>query len=146
MTQPTPTAQEQLDFLHELLQATSRADINSELLWHSDGERIQVWANVSDVFAWGGSDAEEITPANLPVLVQAIADLKAIHSFDQVYAPELFAARVRGTRPQGAAYPKERAATQALFDTCGPEREPGFGNPRRPPVPEDQTTNSNENS
>lgn len=145
-TGPEPTAEEQLGFLHELLQATSGADINSELLWHSDGKRIQVWANVSDVFAWGGADAEEITRENLPVLLQAIADLRAIKPFDQIYAPELFAARVRGIRPQGAAYPKERAATQALFDACGPVREPGFGNPRRPPIPEDQTINSHENN
>lgn len=136
MTTPS-TAQEQLDFLHELLRATQAADITGDLLWHSDGQRIQVWANVSDVFAWGSADAEEITPGNLPVLKQAIADLRAIHRFDEVYAPELFAARVRGQRPQGAAYPKERAATQALFDACGPARERGFGNPRRVPVPED---------
>lgn len=135
---PELTAEEQLAFLHELLQTTQTADINSELLWHTDGRRIQVWANVSDVFAWGGSDAEEITPENLPILMQAVADLTSIHRFDAIYAPELFAARLRGMRPQGAAYPKERAATQALFDACGPERDPGLGNPRRVPVPEDQ--------
>lgn len=134
---PESTAQEQLDFLHELLRATQAADITGELLWHTDGARIHVSANVSDVFAWGGADCEEITPENLAVFQQAIADLGAIHRFDEVYAPELFAARLRGMRPQGAAYPKERTATQALFDACGPARERGFGNPRRPPIPED---------
>jgi hypothetical protein len=51
-----------------------------------------------------------------------------------MHLAELYAARIRKMRPQGAAYP-ERAATQALFDACGPERAIGFGNPRRPPDP-----------
>lgn len=129
--------QQQLQFLHDLISSTQAADITSELLWYTRDGRINVAANVSDVFAWGGSDCEDITPENLPVFQQAIADLRAIHPFDQLYAPELFAARLRGMRPQGAAYPKERTATQALFNACGPARETGFGNPRRPPTPED---------
>jgi hypothetical protein len=103
----------------------------------SDGQQIHAAVNVSDVFAWGCADAEDVTPETLPLLEQACLDLRAIGRSEVVYTADLYAARVRGMRPQGAAYPKERAATQALFDACGPEREIGLGNPRKPPVPED---------
>lgn len=52
-------------------------------------------------------------------------------SFQGVFC-DLFAARVRGMRPQGAAYTFYPPETWPLFDACGPEREIGFGNPYRP--------------
>jgi hypothetical protein len=45
---------------------------------------------------------------------------------------ELFAARVRGVRPQGASYSLYPRATWPLFDACGPKRETGLGNPYEP--------------
>lgn len=33
------------------------------------------WLNCSDTFAWGGSDAEELTAENFPVLEGVISDL-----------------------------------------------------------------------
>lgn len=132
---PDLTDAEQLRFIHDVLKLARAGDFSGELLWYSDGERITISVDVSDVFAWGGADCEDVTPERLPVLAQAMADLKAIHPHDDMYTVDLYAARIRGERPQGAAYPKERAATQALFDACGPEREVGLGNPRRPPVP-----------
>lgn len=42
---------------------------------------------------------------------------------------ELFAARVRGMRPQGACYKGYPKDLWPLFDACGPERETGMGNP-----------------
>lgn len=125
----------QLGFIHAVLDLAQRADFRGELIWHSDGATLTVSVDVSDVFAWGGSDAEDLTPERLPLLAQAVADLRAIHPSDDMYAVDLYAARLRGMRPQGAAYPKERAATQALFDACGPERPTGLGNPRKPPAP-----------
>lgn len=49
------------------------------------------------------------------------------------FAPvgDLFAARVRSMRPQGAAYKvRYDKSIWPLFDACGPEREIGMGNPR----------------
>lgn len=126
-----------LSFIHAVLDLAQRADFRGELIWRSDGAALIVCVDVSDVFAWGGADAEDLTPERLPLLAQAVADLRAIHPNDDMYAVDLFAARLRGMRPQGAAYPKERAATQALFDACGPERPTGLGNPRKPPVPKE---------
>lgn len=127
----------QLDFTRRVLAVFAKADIHGDLFWRVEGSQIYFAANVSDVFAWGGADAEDITPERLPLLEQAYADLKAVGS--EEYMPDLYAARIRGMRPQGAAYPKTRRA-QALFDACGPEREIGLGNPKRPPTPTDQPT------
>lgn len=49
------------------------------------------------------------------------------------FAPvgDLFAARVRGMRPQGAAYKvRYDKSIWHLFNECGPERETGPGNPK----------------
>lgn len=126
---------EQLAFIHAVLRLALAGDFRSELLWRSDGQQITVSVDVSDVFAWGGGDAEDLTPERLPILAEAMADLRAVHPHDDMYTVDLYAARIRGMRPQGAAYPKERAATQALFDACGPGRATGLGNPRPVPTP-----------
>jgi hypothetical protein len=126
----------QLAFIHAVLALSAKADLGEQLLWHSDGQHIHIAVNVSDVFDWGCADAEDLTPERLPLLEQAYTDLAAIHRHDAVmYTVDLYAARIRQMRPQGAAYPKERAATQALFDACGPARATGLGNPRKVPTP-----------
>lgn len=125
-------------FLRDVLEIFYRADAREYLLWSFDtsGGRLRLWANCSDTFEWGGADSEEITPQMLSVLGVAYADLKQIDRGG--WLAELYAARVRGMRPQGAAYPKptEKNAAQvaALFDACGPEREVGLGNPKPRPV------------
>lgn len=122
---------DQLQFLRAAVDLIRRADLfGEEILLCLDGQRISVAVNVSDVFAWGGADAEDITPEQLPVLEQAWLDCKSVDADE--WTVELYAAWVRGMRPQGAAYPKE-AAIAALFDACGPERPIGLGNPRKPP-------------
>ncbi|KAF5998695.1 hypothetical protein [Streptomyces sp. WAC00263] len=99
-------------------------------------------ANVSDVFAWGGADAEPITPDTLPALEQAYTDLKTIDA--DLYLPELYAARQGGEPPQGAAYPDDKTKNwrqvSALFDACGPERALGLGNPKAAPAHKDPTS------
>ena len=45
---------------------------------------------------------------------------------------ELFCARIRKMRPQGACYAYYDKKDWHLFDACGPERECGFGNPMTP--------------
>jgi hypothetical protein len=125
------------NFLRDVLEIFYRADAREYLLWSFEGSggRLRLWANCSDVFAWGGADSEEITPTMLPLLGVAFADLKAIDRTH--WLAELYAARVRGMRPQGAAYPrsdeKHAAQVAALFDACGPEREVGLGNPKPRP-------------
>lgn len=75
--------------------------------WNEEHEELNVFATCSDVFDWGTADVELITEENLPVLKQAVADVREITGSDysnQSDAFLLFCARVRGCRPQGAFY------------------------------------------
>lgn len=114
----------------------SHADAYGDLFWRVDDGEAKLYANVSDVFFWGGSDVEEITRETLPVLEQAYADLKEIES--EEFTAELYAARVRKMRPQGAAYPSDAYTgwrkVSALYDLCGPERPRDMGNPKLAPA------------
>lgn len=116
--------------------SVSHADSCGDLFWRVDGFELKLYANVSDVFAWGGSDCEEITRETLPELERAYADLKAVGG--ESFTAELYAARIRQMRPQGAAYPGEAdeagPAVAALLNACGPERAIDAGNPQKPPV------------
>jgi hypothetical protein len=128
-------ANDHLDFLRAAVDLIRRADLPSEqILLSLDGPRISIAVNVSDVFAWGCADAEDITPERLPILERAWRDCEAADGGEWI--AELYAARVRGMRPQGASYPSS-AAVAALFDACGPERPTGLGNPRKPPAPKE---------
>lgn len=118
------------DFLVEVLTIFAKADSHDTLIWWPKPNGLELWARVSDVFAWGGSDAEAITPERLPVLRQALAD--ATEAGSGGWIAELYAARIRGMRPQGAAYPTT-AAMQTLLNACGPARPLGLGNPK--PIP-----------
>lgn len=109
--------------------------------WRTDGEYAPVTflVNCNDEFWWASADCERLTPENLPILERAIADCKAaVPRLGKIWASTLFVARVRGMRPQGAAYPSERALWP-LFDACGPEREVDFGNPKSAPKQTDGT-------
>lgn len=114
----------------------SHADTYGDLFWRVDDGELTLYANVSDVFMWGGSDVEEITRETLPELEQAYADLKAVGG--ESFTAELYAARRRKMRPQGAAYPGKAdeagPAVAALYNACGPERAIDMGNPQEPPV------------
>jgi len=56
-----------------------------------------------------------------------------IHPYRFAPVGDLFAARVRKMRPQGAAYKvRYDESIWPLFDACGPVREVGFGNPKEP--------------
>jgi len=106
-----------------------------ELWWRTDGEfaPVRFFVTCNDLFWWGTGDAEDITPENVAALEQAVADCRAAHPNGRgSRGPELFCARIRGERPQGAAYPKEKELWP-LFDACGPAREVGLGNPHLHP-------------
>lgn len=116
--------------------SASHTDAYGDLFWSVDDRQVRLFANVSDVFAWGGSDCEPITPDTLPALEQAYTDLKAVEA--EEFTADLYAARQRGMRPQGAAYPsgthESWRQVNALYDACGPERGLGLGNPKAPPA------------
>jgi len=121
-------------FILDVLDLFSREDLVGMLSWCCDEEYapITFWVKCSDTFCWGCADAEVLTPETLPILKQAIEDCKRIDPvFGSVYACDLFTARIRQMRPQGAAYPENRDLWP-LFDACGPERETRFGNPYKP--------------
>ncbi len=82
--------------------------------------------NCNDTFAWGCADGEELTKDNIEIFYQSIEDA------GEKDGPDLFCARVREMRPQGACYGYYDEKNWPLFNACGPERETGFGNPYAP--------------
>lgn len=132
-------SRDRLAFITRVMEIFSltHADIYGALFWRVDDGELKLYANVSDVFAWGGSDVEEITPATLPELERAYADLKGVGA--DMFTVDLYAARLRRMRPQGACYPSGHDTStwqrvHELFNACGPERAIGPGNPKKPPV------------
>lgn len=133
----------QLEFILRVMQifSLSHADAYGDLFWRVDKndlgmDELKLYANVSDVFFWGASDVEQITPDRLSALEGAYADLKAVQA--EEFTAELYAARMRRMRPQGAAYPgsshESWRKVAALYDACGPERGIDVGNPKKSPV------------
>ena len=124
---------------------------DGNLWWRTDGEYapISFFVNCNDVFWWACADAEEITPETLPILKQAIADVRLALDIDRFdrdreWAKEniercnwmneadmLFCCRARKMRPQGCCY-SDFKELWPLIDACGPEREIDHGNPCKP--------------
>lgn len=119
----------------EVLSLVAEYEQHDILWWRCDGDYapITIWVRCSDAFCWGSADGEEVTPDNLPELRRAFEDAERVcPRFGKIYADTLFVARVRGMRPQGAAYPKDYPQLWPLFDACGPERETDLHNPCKP--------------
>lgn len=78
-------------------------------------DKLRVYANLNDTFAWGCTDAEEITPDDLPALAQAFEDVKrACPNQQRRYGMTLWVARKRVGRGEPACpigltsyYPQE---------------------------------------
>ena len=126
------------DFVMRVLKAASDVDGHEMIWWRCDGEYapITFFAKCNDTFAWACAGLERITPENVADLEKAIADVSSATGrtgwgVDCSWC-ELFVARLRKMRPQGAAYPEDERLWP-LFDACGPEREVGMGNPRPHP-------------
>lgn len=99
-------------------------DDSDMLLWQVEGDNVTFFVNVSDVFLWGGADAEAVeTMEDVELLKQCRKDCEK-HMF------MLYAARKRKLRPQGAIYCMFTKEEADLFNKCGPYRERGFGNPK----------------
>lgn len=85
--------------------------------------RTEVSIICNDLFWWGCADAEPIeSHADLAALVQA-------HDDSSEAGFELYCARRRRMRPQGAIYKYYSAEVQRLFDACGPDRSVDVLNP-----------------
>jgi hypothetical protein len=108
-----------------------KEDIQEMLFWRVDAGVATFYAKCSDEFFWGTADVEKITKENLHELELAVIDILAFE-IDVEFAPVLFAAKVRKMRPQHAVY-TDNPALWDLYDACGPEREPGMGNPHKHP-------------
>lgn len=113
-------------FVIDVLREFARADAHDELYWRTDGLYVPVtfFAMCSDVFNWATADCERITTQNLPELRRAIDDLTPLgRTQASMWFATLFAARVRGRRPQPALYRRMTPEVAALFDACGPPRD-----------------------
>jgi hypothetical protein len=116
------------EYVLTVLRAFERAECNDLLLWHVVDDDVRFAAMCNDVFWWATADAEDITVDDLPLLESCLADLKAFSA--EIYLPELYCARRRRMRPQGAWYATLRDADLTrIFDACGPEREVDILNP-----------------
>lgn len=129
-----------MDFVMDVLRTFSDVDGGSSLSWRCDEEYAPVsfFLNCNDTFAWACADGEDITPETLPLLKQAIAEVQAATETNGWHTAwgwtDLFAARVRQMRPQGACYKHYDERLWPLFDACGPKREVGLGNPKAHPL------------
>lgn len=123
-----------LEFLLKFFEITSM-DLCDEFFWRTDGTYapLTIFANVSDCFYWGCGDTEEITPENIGAFEQAVKDAREADThYGYIYSQMLFACRIRKMRPQGCWYENFNPSLAALFDACGPERDPKeFGNTPR---------------
>jgi len=126
-----------------ILEFFDRWDYYDAIWWRCDEEYAPVtfWVRCNDLFYWASADAECITPEDIPELEKAFKDCEAAgnaikEGYGRVsasFGPELFCARARGLRPQGAAYPKDHQEIWPLFDASGPKREVDFSNPKTSP-------------
>lgn len=117
-----------MQFIWDVLNTIAVHHAHRDLWWRTDGEYspLKFFIHCNDVFVWGSSDCEDVSPENVGVLKQSYADSKDNNG------NVLFCARVRKMRPQGAYYSFIERGQWPLFDACGPEREIDFGNPHKP--------------
>lgn len=114
----------QEELIKEFLRITSEYECHSgELYWNKD---LEFWIVCSDLFAWALADLEKVTPEDFPEFKKALEDAGGDDG------PLLYCCRKRGMRPQGAFYNHFDKENWPLFDACGPERETGIGNPKKP--------------
>lgn len=100
-------------------------DMPEPLWWRTDDQYAPVtfFVGCNDEFYSATADCETITPDNIDVLEQAFKDTEDIGGrAGKIYAPLLFAARVRKMRPAKWAYEKAPAELARLLDECGPPR------------------------
>jgi len=103
------------------MKAMADAEMFEYIFW---GHDLTVKISCNDLFYWGCADAEEIeTEEDLDLFIQTFKDCKDI-------CGELYCARKRKMRPQGAYYKYIPDEFKETFNACGPEREIDLGNPQ----------------
>lgn len=122
----------ELEFIRRVLAAFDTWH-KADVFWRVEPDGVKFFADVADVFVWGSADCEEVRREDVVDLERAKVDLLAIEGSEPTCLAELYAARKRRERPQGAWYRGTETAVRALFDACGPLREVGLGNPSRHP-------------
>lgn len=114
---------------------TVEFDNCDSIFWRTDGNfaPITFLAIVNDTFGTSCADCEEITPENIGIFEQSFRDCRAAAgTMGELWAPALFAARVRQRRPIRLAYPEkefikddaQRQAIWALLDAAAPNVTP----------------------
>jgi len=116
-----------------LLTLLALHDIREVVFWNED---LDFFITCSDLFAWGFADLERVdNQKDVDLLEQSIKDCEEINkNTGSVNAAELYCARKRSMRPQGAYYNYIGKELWPLFDACGPEREITMGNPKPKPT------------
>lgn len=111
-------------------------DSTDSLFWRVDADYapLTFFVRCDDLFHWGTADLERVDRTDVSLLEQCADDVTQ-HGHPS-WAGELFAARRRAMRPQGAFYDDIPHALHPLFDACGPHRTVGLTNPR--PHPRDR--------
>mgnify|MGYP006280617621 CR=1 FL=1 len=114
-----------------VIQALNAVDIETDaILLNGDDNEITISIMCNDLFWWGTADAEKVTTEDIPLLKQCYADLNQEHlGWAALNTPELYVARKRKMRPQGAYYKYFPKEIWPLFNACGPARPSDFGNP-----------------
>lgn len=113
--------------------------------WRTDGEYAPVtfFINCNDLFWWGTADCEELTPENLPLLLESITDVRKacgvdcdernkllddqdkwnLHYHSGSEGAQLFCCRLRKMRPQQPVLKNINPMVKDLYLACGPERD-----------------------
>jgi hypothetical protein len=113
-----------LAFFMRVLKIFDDIDEKESLWWNTSGPYAPVvfFVMCSDTFDWATADAEPLTPDNIGLLEQSIADVKLL-GYDVGgihWGLTLFCARARGQRPMSAMLIPENL--QTLFEAAGPPR------------------------
>jgi hypothetical protein len=116
-----------------LLKLVAEHDMRDALYWSED---LSFYFLCNDIFFWGCADGEDVeNQQDVDLLEQCIKDCQTVRQFGEVYASQLYCAKKRKMRPQGAYYKHiEVKELWPLFDACGPEREVNFGNTKPRPT------------
>lgn len=112
------------DFVVKVLDFFYSGDMRDCLLWTTRNGVLKFHVDCSDMFDWGCSDSEELTPENFHILEESLRDVDGIGCF-HIYSTYLFACRIRKARPGPHWFlykDKDEKAVKLrqLFEACGP--------------------------
>lgn len=121
-----------------LLKLVALYDLRSFIEWNTD---LNFFVACSDLFYWGFADVEYISSQeDVDLLEQSIKDILVMNGSRDFFGMELYCARKRKLRPQGACYESIDKNLWPLFDACGPVREVAMSNPKPHPANSSEET------